>query len=506
LAIALFIGLPIRLIVLGRATMVSRDTIGFIWYAQALHAQPLQAIRTHAQHPAYPVMVLAAHGVVSHLPFLPPPVRTDEVRSWTTAAIAVSMLGGLGVIVAAYLLAATLFNREVGLVAALLAAAAAEFCQLSADGLTDMPHLTVYLLAMWAGLRGLQRGQPLWFALAGVLAGIGYLFRPEGAEPAVAVAALLVVPNLCRLTWRGRLTGVLCLMAGAAVAAGPYMLATGRLVQKKPVAQFVGEASIGEDGLRAFPGGEMVAQAGSGGEAIRALWPIAENWLRSLRGTYFVPVIAWLVWRRRMPGEGCGLWLIRAAFGLHVVVLVGLLVRFHYWESFSLRHVMILAGLTLPFAAAGVVLIVESLPEARQGWAAMLLGAALVGPTVPWMFQAKFYEDASYRTAADWIQANTPHRPRVLTVYERIAFYARGDYIPGPWKSDARRYLRAARMTRPDWIAFDERRTLKETPTFFEDLAKAVRPDERVELVRVETAKLRKSERRVLIYRYEGPR
>ncbi len=485
--------------------MVSRDTVGFIWYAQALEHTPLQAMRERAQHPGYPAMVLAAHKLIERLPVLPAAMRHDEVRSWTAAAIGVSMLGGLAVVLACYALTAQLFNRSVGLIAALLAAAAAEFCQLSADGLTDMPHLAIYLTALWATLRGLDQGRLRWFAVAGVLAGLGYLVRPEGAEPAVVAAVLLVTPRISHLAVSRRLACLACLVVCAAVLAGPYMLATGKLVQKKPVGEWL---SVQTEAMRS-PAGDAgdracVRTAGMGGDAMRALWPIAENWVRSLRGTYLLAVIPWLIWRRRMAGSLMGTRAVAVCMGLHVVILIALLVRFNYWSLFSLRHVMVLAGLTLPFAAAGVVLLIERLPESRQGWAAVLLGAVLVGPTFPWMFQARFREDAHYRSAAAWMQAETPRRPRIMTAWERMAFYAYGDYIPAPWRADPARYLRAARKTRPDWLAFDERRMLKESPDFFTALIGAVRSGERLELARIETCNTGRGTRRVLIYRYEA--
>ncbi|MBI4580267.1 MAG: glycosyltransferase family 39 protein [Planctomycetes bacterium] len=557
LAIALAIGLPIRLIVADRAVMVSRDAVDFIWYAQAMQADPLRAVREHAQHPLYPAMLLAAHGVVQRLPIVPAAVRTDEIRSWTVAAVSATMLGGLAVVIACYLLTARLFNWQAGLVAAVLAAAAAEFCQLSADGLTDMPHLAVYLMAMWAGLRALDTRRYRWFAAAGALAGVGYLLRPEGAEPAVIFVAVLLVPRLCQLGWRQRLAGAACVLAASALVASPYMLATGKLVQKKSIRQFLHSedsasietptpASLADAGDAARGGGHELwhsrprlcfltpgepsrgrlghtitairchtparehrkvdaVQAGAVGDVGRALYAIGENWLRSLRVTFLLPALAWLIGRRRMPGRPVGLRMVQGAMGLHVAILAALLIQFDYWKAFSLRHVMILAGLTLPFAAAGVVLIVESLPEKRQDWATLLLGLGLVAPTLPWMFEPRHGDEAHHYSAARWMHDNTPHSPRVLADRHRMAFYAGGDYIPAPWHGNAAAYLARARTSHPDWLAFDERRMLREYPHFFDDLAAAVVPGERVERARIETNKTRHGPRRVLIYHYLPP-
>ncbi len=158
IGIALLIGLPIRLVVADRAAMLSRDAVYFIWYAQDLSQHPVAAVREHTHHPLYPALVLGAHALIEHTPAVPLSIRQDEVKSWTLAAVGVSMLGGLAVVLAIYALTSRLFNPMVGLVAAVLAAATAEFCQLSADGLTDMPHLAVYLAAIWAAVRAFNAG------------------------------------------------------------------------------------------------------------------------------------------------------------------------------------------------------------------------------------------------------------------------------------------------------------------------------------------------------------
>lgn len=507
LVIVLLVGLPIRAIVIDRAAMVSRDTVTFIWFAQAMQARPLGAVRDHEQHPLYPALVLAAHRAIERLPIVPASVRDDVVRSWSAAAMAVSLIGGLLVIAASYLLATRLFDRNVGLVAALLAAAAAEFCQLSGDGLSDMPHLAVYLAAMWAALGGFDTGRARWFALAGLLAGVGFLFRPEGAEPAVVGATLLAIPKLFRLTWRKRLIGLASLAVAAGCVATPYMLLTGRLVQKKSIDKFLPvEVSAASDKPRFDTNHRSVAavaRADSFGDVARAVPLIVEDYIRSLRGTYLLPLIAWLVWRRQWPASRTGTVVVPTAIALHVLILIGLIVRFDYQDVFSIRHVMVLTGLSLPFVAAGVAVLIGLLPDERQGWAALLLGAALIAPTLPWMLEARHRDDAHYRTAGEWIHANSPVRPRVLTSRFRMAFYARGDYIPAPPEADAASYMRNARATVPDWIAFDERRILRDHPAFFEELSDLVEPGERLEPIRVETNRVGGKPRRVLVYRYE---
>lgn len=194
--------------------------------------------------------------------------------------------------------------------------------------------------------------------------------------------------------------------------------------------------------------------------------------------------------------------MVQVAASLHVLILLALIIQFSYWDLFSLRHVMVLAGLTLPFAAAGILAFIESLPPRHAGWAAMLLGLGLIAPTLPWMFEARHRDDAHYLAAARWIAENTPRRPRIMTERYRMAFYADGDYIPAPYAAGPAAYLAAARQSNPDWLVFDERRILRESPGFFDGLHAGLAASEELRLARTETIRLERGSRRVLVYRY----
>ena len=139
--------------------MISRDGVTFIWYAQRLANGPIAQMRVQDQHPLYPVSVYAAHRVIDAVQNVFPDWLADPVVSWPAAAMAVTLAGGLLVVVAVSCLAAALFDRRVAILAALLAALTAEFCQLSADALSDMPHLALYLFALAAGIRGIGRAR-----------------------------------------------------------------------------------------------------------------------------------------------------------------------------------------------------------------------------------------------------------------------------------------------------------------------------------------------------------
>ncbi len=535
LAIVL-IALPIRLYLAVTAAMISRDGVEFIWYAQGLAREPVAEMKRQAQHPLYPAMVLAAHRVMEAVcggsrPFPPTPATggrrywgmlSDPVLSWQAAAMAVTLIGGLAVVVAVHAVARALFDARVALIAALMAAAAAELCQLSADALTDMPHLAVYLFALAAGIRGITGRSWRWLFLCGALSGFAHLLRPEGAEAAVAIVTIALVHRSFRL--RQRVTGVLAVVMGAALVASPYMLVTGKLVQKKSIGQFLpwmgaedryqGLTPLANHFCPSRATAAIGDTAGNDAAAIlnvtKALGTIGEKYGRSLRVTFLIPAIAWWLLRRRSPSEapavsGIGGRVVAVAAGLHLVILLALIFRFDYWDMMSIRHVMILTGLTLPFAAAGVAAILDMVPQPRRRTAAILLTIGLVGPTLPWMLERRNADNLYLRRTGEWLRANSQGKPRVLTTRHAVSFYADGIDVRSPLEADVEAILAEARRLKPNYLVFDQRRMLRDKRDFFETLETSLLPGESLQKIHVEPQQQKRWLDRAIVYRYRPP-
>jgi len=611
LAVIVLIAMGVRVFLALQAEMISRDGAKFIWYAQGLGCDPLAEMRTQDQHPLYPTLILASHKVLEGMRFVCGAVPDHPIRSWALAGVIVSLAGSAVLIIAVYLLAQTLFDTRVGIIAAMLAATAAEFCQLSADVLSDMPHLAVYLLAMTAGIRGLRDQKRVWLFAAGALSGMAFLIRPEGAEVAMVLAVGVVF--LTR-GWpmRNRAIGVIVVCLGAAIVASPYMAMTGKLVPKKSIKQMLwgdeAEQASSDTGVLNVPEGRhenspaiyrwecryiterkvpsgttelygnhrsVVPTGLSSGWSISkpsdeslgycrtvptgqekrlmlasvadrvplllksndhlhcsraaaqasahrscpyiqalktptwlfAFGRVAAYWVRSLRVTFLLPIVVWLIRRRRPAVEKIGAQLVMAALSLHVMIAIALIVRFDYWTWFSLRHVMILAGLTLPFSAAGIAAILEMVPCRRHRIIAIVLVMALVGPTVPWMLETRHNDQLHIRKAGQWIceHGERAGQLAIMTNRHRAAFYANGTWIGCPSEDEVDQILTEARYRRPQWLVFDEKRCIKAVPDFFERLERSTITGETLQRVNIVSASDDLDNDRAIIYRYEAP-
>ena len=508
--IVVLLALPVRLYLAGSAAMLSRDGVTFIRCARAMEHEPLAVMRSQPQHPLYPAAILAAHATMRSLGPAVSAVLHDPIRGWTLAAVLVALAGGLAVVVGVYLVTAGLFGPPAGLAAAAMTALAAEFCRISADGLSDMPHLALYLAALAAVLRGLRQWRTGWFLLGGLLSGMAFLCRPEGAEVAmVAAAALLVFPRnrLRRQRWKAAAAVAL----GALLIASPYMAITGKVVQKKsPWKLLLPSAGQAPPAPSLQAAAEAPVRAGVDGRGLlsvgEALKIIGEKWGRALRVTLLLPALWWL-FGGRPAGDAPGVRLVGALMLVHLLILIGLILRMDYADLLSLRHVLVLAGLTMPFAGAGVIQAGQRLHARRPGVAAAVLIGLLIAPTLPWLVAVPYADDVYLRRAGEWIRRHSAGpTPRVMAERHRVAFYADGEPIVFQESRTAGEVLELARRTRPEWLVLDERRTLRSHPGFLDELARSLSPGETLELVHTEAGGGRRTASRALIYRYAaGP-
>ncbi|MGB9625842.1 MAG: glycosyltransferase family 39 protein [Phycisphaerae bacterium] len=504
-AIVLLAALAVRAYLLCVMPTISRDGVTFIWYAQRLGTTPLEEIRRQKQHPLYPALIAAVHAILDRAGA----AAGDDVRSWLIAGHVVALTAGLAVIPAVYLLACVLLGRRAGVVAAACAAMLPELCRYGADVLSDSLHLFLYLLALAIGLTGVRNRSAWRFVLAGLLSGLAYLVRPEGGE----VALVLVVAAVLVRSWRRqtRVALAAACVAGLLLTAGPYMLATGRIVQKKSIRRLIGiEAAAPRQyaparamGRPVDPAGMLASSAADGGHVVRGAWSLTcaagktlVNWVRSLRVAYLLPAVAWFLLRPRRPRPTAVWWIAAMAWCLHAVVCVLLIHTFDYRDLFSLRHVLVLAALTLPWTAAGLIRLVDLAAgnvrwlDRRVAWA--LAAVLLVGPTSPWLLRAPNREYVHLQQAGEWIASRYPRPQRILTDQWHVPFYARAEFcerqenghtIRWPGTADAAALVEWVRRERPTIVVLDESRLLRRNPEFFRQLDALIGADGLLRLV-----------------------
>jgi 4-amino-4-deoxy-L-arabinose transferase-like glycosyltransferase len=233
LALALLLALAAQVTIFLRSPVIENDGVTFIQMARDLARSPAETIRGQNQHPGYPAMILAGHGLVRALG------RGEGVDGWVLAARLATGLCGLLAVGAGWLFARRLFDRRAACVSGLLLAGLPLFRRNAADAMSDSPHLLFLLLAAWAAVAGLRSWRARWFLLAGVAGGLAYWVRPEGLlVPAVTATCVLLA--FVRRPRPKAPTAAVCLaalVASSVALSAPYALLKGQITTKKHVEQ-----------------------------------------------------------------------------------------------------------------------------------------------------------------------------------------------------------------------------------------------------------------------------
>jgi len=429
--------------------VISRDGVVFCDYARALGEQGPAYLRTPEarQHPLFPLLILGAQRVARSLG------AADTPLTWQRSGQALAWLAGMSVVVLCGVLAGRLVTRlslpldrrGTVLLAMLLAAVLDHNIWLSADVMSDQVHLAFYLAAACL-LVTLDSGREA--AACGLLAGLAFLTRPEGALPAVAGVLALLRSGKAKGWPRtgGQIAALLC---GFLICAAPYWATVGRLSGKKDPADWLrtetaksppphasGYLSIARldqrinDACR-LAGAEPVAR----GVVVARLVTVDLRWYELIphvlykllrAGRVVVPLLAVLpLLNLRRRWWEPGLVGLTTCIAGHFVLLLILLSRYGYLDP---RHTLVIVALLLPFGAMFLGRLIRLALERRRTWLAVLPPTVCLMPLVVYSLRVPNSKDRYLLDATRWLQERDPslYDRRLIggSGVRRIAFYA----------------------------------------------------------------------------------
>ncbi len=473
--------------------VIARDGVTFCWYARDLGTGGLAYLRSERtrQHPLYPAAILGTRGAARALGARDAPLtwqRSAQVVSWVAGLAVVALVGALTLRLVRRL-GLPLDEHLAALVAMLWTALLDLHVWLSADAMSDEVHLAFYLGAvlcsvgpLWPTVNGDDRststsptGGRRYIGPAalgcGVLSGLAFLTRPEGAVAALGGLAVLLARarelGPCKLV-----RPAVALAGGFLVCAAPYWCVVGRLSAKKDLLERPPTSSVGPprpasgaDGRSTSPAGgrRYMAQAGLLAKLERvdvpwyALLPQALYKLFRA-GRLVLPLLAIpAVWslRKRLTGPVLAGWTTCLAghFGLTLILLE----RYDYLDP---RHMLVPVTLLTPlaamFATRGLTLLLDL---RRFGLAAVVAALCFLPPAV-YALRVPNGRDRYLADVAQWLVARDPDvvSKRLLagSSPQRIAFYA--DMHWESWAEKPEEYAVLARQVRrggPGYLALE---------------------------------------------------
>ncbi len=424
----IILALLLRGLAATRLACISPDGVHFVAYAKQLADEPIQTMKTTTKQPGFAWLLLGAHRVFGHV------LAGNEPLAWQWTGQLIALIGGVCVCPLIFVLARRLFGTQVATVAGILAAVWPQGAHLSADVLSDMPHLAVYLAALLAAHRSLESGRIGGMAACGLLLGAAYMLRQEALGLVLAAGLCWVWPRREGVSRRRKIAGVIVLAVGFAVIAAPHSFATGRLLpNKNPWDMLFGPHEV--PAAWASPSSVLAA--------VVPLWEtplrMVEAWAKSGRYVISTLFLLALILRSTPQAPVVGRRLVLLAVLLQ---LAAVMFRVRRHGEISSRYMVIPLVLCLPWAAAGLTTLLDLISVRLRAGASLraldvrALGVVAVALPMLYFTAAPVNQDrAGFRQAGEWLRRHAEPDDTILA-HERlgqIMYYAGRTYPSEAW-------------------------------------------------------------------------
>ncbi|AMV39988.1 glycosyltransferase family 39 protein [Planctomyces sp. SH-PL62] len=379
-------------------------------------------------HPAYPVAIAAAHGVLG---------LEDGPQGWQTAAQVVSVIAGAMLVPPLYLVALELFGPTAAWLACLLTFLVPTTGHVLADVLSEGVFLLFWTWGCWSALRFFREGAARWLVPTIAFAGLAYLTRPEGLLlPAALAATLLLTPlaaslRLPRGAWF-RATALV--VVGPLLVVGPYVAMKGGIGTKPAVARLLGTAP--KSAATAIERERPLDADQTAMKAFAMAWRGMYRAVQTAVTPFLLALAAFGLYRRgaaRDDGQTRGRLFVAIVGVAWMLALVRLYATGGYCTP---RHALILALPLLAAAAHGLARLAEGLgdrltarpPETRRLARGLTCAAGLAIVVAGWGSQTLAPINADYngyRAAGDWLAAHAPPDAKVFDLKGWALYYGR---------------------------------------------------------------------------------
>jgi hypothetical protein len=446
LALLLVLVVGMRIVQVCRTEVTSRDSVSYIRIAWQLeHGNWREVIPTATQHPGYPLTILALSLPVR--PFI-----ADLAQAMQLSAQLASSLASILLVLPMFYLGKELFDRRVGFWAALLYQCIPTSGRIMADGLSEPLFLFLAATALLFACRALRTSSPGCFALTGVMGGLAYLTRPEGALVPLATGLVLLGMQMgrgSRRSWGSVLRCGTSLSAAVLLVALPFMLLI-QGITVKPSGKRIVDAPVAEEGPAWAPPGKTGEPGAQRSESPLpfAIWyngPHLTPADRVLWGFYALGIVLhkgffYVLWAPALVG----LWVFRERFrlvpGAWVLLLVCLMLAALLYRLAQImgysgeRHILLIVLAGLYWAVATVVQAGRLVGgTAKPQAAAVLANVALLGlalAPLPKTLAPLHADRAGFRQAGAWLAHHASPEDEVVDPYTWATFYSGREFLP----------------------------------------------------------------------------
>jgi 4-amino-4-deoxy-L-arabinose transferase-like glycosyltransferase len=435
---------------------VAFDSAGYFELAELIRAGRWSDALASDFPPLYPILIAAA-----------------QWPGWSaaTAGLVIALTTNLCVLLPLMAISRLAFGETAALATGFLWAIHPLAIRLGVQALTDAPTAFLVALALWAGFRALNEGGLVWAVGAGVSSGMAYLLRPEGIEPALALAAFYTLHGLrsahidedspkpasalkatsspYRKKVSRRAVWAVAPLAGWALIASPYIIhisaETGSMTlsKKKSTSSFVRSMMpAARDATRSQgvtqPSSIPATRVGQGSplgglrHTARNIYEFQKPLVNGIHPLvlFFGLLGTWSIWAQKAQKPGRARVLLLSLLALHFAVLVGLAAT-HGAGYLGGHHFFLMVLYALPFAGAGLAWTLTWAAGRVGGprWLPAVGLAALVAIPVGWLATRGVDRGVAVRPAAEWIRSQVVGTPVIVTNVAKLTYHAGAERV-----------------------------------------------------------------------------
>ncbi len=451
----LLLALALRGMAMWRFDPVAFDSAVYFEMADFIRAGRWSEALAYPYPPLFPTLIAAVQW----------PAQSAE-----TAGLLIALAADLLVLFPLVAIARTTAGETAALGAAFLWAIHPLAIRLGVQALTEAPTALFVAVALWAGLRALNQGRPVWAVAAGISSGLAYLLRPEGIEPALALAVLYFrYGHLSRHTDEQtsepastikttpftfgkkvsrRAAWAVLPLAGWAVVASAYTLhisvETGSLTLSKkkstssllrslaplPERATTSQGVVKSSGAPA--GVNQLAPQGKLRPFSRSVYDFQKPLVNGIHPLVLVFGVlgAWSMRAQKAQGSGRARALLLGLLGLHFAILIGL-ASHHGATYLGGHHFFLMVLYTLPLAGAGLASTLRWGANRLGGrrWVPVVAVALLVAVPIIWMGTRGADRGVMVRPAAAWIRSQAGGNLVIVTNIAKLTYHARAERV-----------------------------------------------------------------------------
>jgi 4-amino-4-deoxy-L-arabinose transferase-like glycosyltransferase len=385
-------------IAIARSLLPAQDGLKFIRIARQFQINPWpDVVRGSDQHPLYPALIAAVEPVIAIFAGSGP-------NTWRIAAQTVAAIAALGLLFPLYGITRSLFDERIACIAVAIFALLPIPAEVGHDTLSDSLGLLTILLSLRLGAVSLRTGDWRPALGTGLVAGLGYLARPEVilAPIAIGLAWLLTIARSVRFRDMVGSPAMPTMALAALVLVGSYALIKGELSEKLALRH---GASLGSQRVMIRPVPQWLPRGLDDGRwdfspkeesdrvpirnVRKAVVRIAAEWWAGLCWG-FAAMTVWGLARQRFVLSLCrgrdpadSGQTERRVLAVFAAILLFALVRHSTTLGYlSSRHTLALVLLSVPWAAAGTFVCMRGLGMKLPWSRPLARTAGIVGTTV----------------------------------------------------------------------------------------------------------------------------